>query len=174
MKHILFLTLLLTSTISQAAFTSEYTDLNQCKTLSSSENDPDAEIDYFTSVCPGRDGFDVRLDGGDSRSWLSLVTTGTEHFVAEYLGAHTAGFFTYVIGSKVEWRYSNGKLIALIIRMGGQDPEDYTKSVTSLTVIRLDKNNPSAACTIKVINAQQAKANEKARAAADNLQLKCN
>ena len=175
MKHItVLLALLLTSPLAQAASTSAYTDLANCKILSSSENDPEPEIDYFTSVCQGREGFDVRVDGGDLRSWISLAIQGTEELVAENISfSFLVGQFPYVAGSKLEWRYTNGRLTALIVRMGGQDPENPNNELASLTVIRVDKFNLDKACVIGVVNAKQANANLKARAVADDMTAEC-
>lgn len=174
MKHIILLSILSIAISAQAAGTSAYTDLTTCKVLSSSENDPNAEIDYFTSVCEGREGFDIRLDGGDLRSWISLVTHNTDKFVAENISfSFGVGQFPNVVGSKLEWRYTNGKLTALIVRMNGQDPEDYNKSINTLAVIRIAKNAPSNACVVGLVNANLADANLRARAIADSSAKKC-
>lgn len=175
MKQILLIALLLSAATAQAASNSAYTDLNQsCKVLSSSEDDPNAEIDYFTSVCPGREGFDVRLDGGDLRSWISLVKKGTSEFVAENISfGEYAGQFPNVAGSKLEWRYTNGQLTSLIVRMSGQDPEDYNNELVTLNVIRIDKRHLSDICVVGIVNAKQADANQQARDIADNAAAKC-
>lgn len=175
MKQILLITLLLAATTAKAASTSAYTDLNQsCKTLSSSENDPNAEIDYFTSVCPGREGFDVRLDGGDSRSWISLAQKSTSRLVAQDISSgEFTGQFPNVAGTKLEWRYTNGNLTALIVRMSGQDPENINNELNSLNVIRIDKRDLSKTCIVGLVNAKQADANDKARVIADDATAKC-
>jgi len=175
MKHIILFSIISMALSAQAASTSVYTDIGDaCKILTTSENDPNAEIDYFTSVCPGREGFDVRIDGGDLRSWVSLVKKGTEDFVAENISfSFGLGQFPYVAGSKLEWRYTNGKLTALIVRMGGQDPEDYNNELQSLAVIRINKDQPDKACVVGVVNAKKADANTKARLIADSSAKKC-
>lgn len=174
MKHILLLSILLITSASHAAATSAYTDLSKCKLLSSSENDPNPEIDYFTSVCAGREGFDVRLDGGDLRSWVSLATHNTDNLVAENISfSFGEGPFANVAGSKLEWRYTNGKLIALIIRMSGQDPDDYNKEVGTLAVIKISKENPGNSCVVALVNTKYANANARARQIADSGITKC-
>jgi hypothetical protein len=175
MKQVLIIALILSALTAKASSDSAYTDINQaCRVLSSSEDDPNAEIDYFTSVCPGREGFDVRLDGGDSRSWISLVKKGTSEFVAEDISfGEYAGQFPNVAGSKLEWRYTNGQLTSLIVRMSGQDPEDYTNQLVTLNVVRIDKRNLSEICVVGRVNAKQADANQKARDIADNAAAKC-
>ncbi len=174
MKHMILFSILSIALSAEAAFTSAYTDLNTCKILTSSENDPDAEIDYFTSVCPGREGFDVRIDGGDLRSWVSLATKNTDTLVAENISfAFAEGQFPNVAGSMLEWRYKNGKLTALIVRMSGQDPDDYNNELVNLAVIRIDKAQPDKACVVGLVNAKKPNANLKARAIADGGSTTC-
>jgi hypothetical protein len=174
MKHIILFSILAMAFSAHAASASAYTDFDSCKILTSSEHDPNPEIDYFTSVCQGREGFDVRLDGGDLRSWISLTKHNSEDLVAEYISmSFREGQFPNVAGSKLEWRYTNGKLNALIVRMSGQDPDNLDKELVTLAVIRIDKNKPAEACVISVINAKQANANLKARAVADGPSSAC-
>jgi hypothetical protein len=176
MKQIILLSLMTMalSLQAKAVSVSAYTSLETCKILTSSENDPDAEIDYFTSVCEGREGFDVRIDGGDLRSWVSLVKQNTEDFVAENISfAFGEGQFPYVAGSKLEWRYTDNTLTALIVRMGGQDPEDYNNELQNLAVIRINKDRPAEACVVGLVNAKLPNANLKARAIADSGKSTC-
>lgn len=174
MKHMIIFSVIFMALSAKAFTTSAYTDLSSCRVLTSSENDPNAEIDYFTSVCEGREGFDVRIDGGDLRSWVSLVKAGTEDFVAENISfAFGEGQFPNVAGSKLEWRYTNGTLTALIVRMSGQDPEDYNNELVNLAVIRINKSRPSESCVVGLVNAKFPNANAKARAIADSNRNTC-
>lgn len=154
----------------QAKATSEYTSLDDCKTLASSENDPNAEIDYFSAVCKGRDGYRVMYAGGDARSWIDLVPKtekipDTIEFGISVDGRQ--GYFPNIAGRKLEWRYNDGKLTALIVRTSGMDPES-DQSRDHLTVIRINTNDVRKSCVIAVVNARNSKANEKARIAADS------
>jgi hypothetical protein len=174
MKHLILFSLISIALTANAASTSAYSDLTTCKVLTSSENDPNAPIDYFTSVCQGREGFDVHLDGGDLRSWISLSLRNKADLIAENISfSFESGQFSNIAGSKLEWRYRDNKLNALIVRMSGQDPENINKELSTLAVIRIDKNNPSGACVIGVVNAHQANANLLARAIADSARTQC-
>jgi hypothetical protein len=55
---------------------SEYTPLgHSCKVLwHAAQNEP--LPDSFRSVCPGRDGMRVTLEGHDARSWIGLLHPG--------------------------------------------------------------------------------------------------
>ena len=175
MKLVIALATLALAVSAHAKSTSEYTNLSECKTIASSENDPNAEIDYFQSVCKGRDGYKVLLAGGDSRSWVQLLAKGDK--ISNEIGFammfdEREGYFPNVAGNKLEWRYTNGKLNALIVRVNGQDPDDYNKSVDTLVVIRVDAKKDAKGCVIDVVNARQADANAKARISADS-NLKC-
>ena len=175
MKYIILFSILASSTATYAASVSAYSDLgSSCKVLSSSENDPNAEIDYFTSVCQGREGFDIRVDGGDLRSWISLARHNTDTLVAENISfSFREGQFPNVAGSKLEWRYTNGDLTALIVRMSGQDPDNSNNELETLAVMRLSKASPEKSCVVGVVNAKLPNANLKARAIADSAATKC-
>lgn len=167
---LLILALALIGSAAQARTTSEYTRLDNCKILSSSENDPNAEIDYFTSVCKGRDGYVVELAGGDSRSWIKLLAKGEklDNRIGWGLSMDEAeGQFPNIEGDKLEWRYRGGKLNALIVRVSGQDP-DTLDVRTTLAVIRYDAHQEQRGCVIGVVNARDPQANLKARAIADS------
>ncbi len=173
---------LLIPTLSFAApkFDSAYTSLENkdCQVLDSSEMNPNAEIDYFDSVCPGRDGYEVKLLGGDSRSWIGLLKKGEAYSDgAEFhapLFRGTEGYFPNVQGTKLEWRYADGKLVAFILRMTAQDIEDYEKSNENLVVLRVDTSDLSKTCLVGSVNvAKVKKSNEAARAIADDLSKPC-
>ncbi len=158
-----------------ARATSEYTSLDDCKTIASSENDPNAEIDFFSSICKGRDGYRVSYDGGDSRSWIGLLAKGDR--ISESGNSWLSldekqGFFPNIAGLKLEWRYHDDVLRALIVRTSGNDPET-DEPREHLTVIRVEPKRAGHGCVIAVINARRTDANARARAAADS-SLKCN
>jgi hypothetical protein len=154
----------------QAKSTSEYTSLSNCKMLINSEDDPEAPIDYFLSVCKGREGMDVVFAGGDSRSWIDLAPAGTKFDHVEGWGLtmdQAQGQFPNIAGNKLEWRYNDGKLTGLIVRTTGQDP-DSLNSRETLTVVRLDARDKTKGCVIGVVNAKKPNANLKARMIADS------
>lgn len=174
MKSALLLALgmILSVSAAHAKSTSEYTSLedSNCKMLANSEDDKDAEIDYFSSVCKGRDGLDIDFSGGDSRSWISLIKAGTEPSeisTGDSMEGEKQGQFPNIAGKKLEWRYSNGNLNALIVRTHGLDPETNEGRYT-LTIMRVDKKDQTKSCVLDVISAQQKNANAKARAIADS------
>lgn len=157
----ILLSLLSFASIASDKFTSGYSDLEDCKVLESSENDPNAEMDYFRSLCPGRDKIKVFIVGGDARSWLELEIKGKKVDLYEGLlsAGSSLGVFPYVSGKKLEWRYKGGSLHALIVRMGASDPEtNHPKS--GLVVLRVKGNS------VKVIGL--ANTNEDARKIADS------
>ena len=160
--------------------TSAYTSLEDkdCNYITSSNDDPDAEIDYFKSICPGRDGYLVKLAGGDIRSWVGLLAPGQKYDEAnDFYGPlmeGSLGQFPNVQGSKLEWRYSDGKLVAFILRMIAQDPEDYEKSIETLVVVRVDTADLSKACLAGSVDVKKTpNANVAARAIADDLSKTC-
>lgn len=174
MKSALLLALgmILSVSAAQAKSTSEYTSLEEsnCKMLVDSANDPNAEIDYFQSICKGRDGLDIDFSGGDSRSWISLVKAGSpksEISTGDSMEGGEQGYFPNIAGKKLEWRYNDGDLSALIVRTHGMDPETNEGRYT-LTVMRVDAKDKTKSCVIGVVRANQKNANAKARAIADS------
>ncbi len=160
--------------------TSAYTSLEDkdCNLLASSEDDENAEIDYFKSICPGRDGYLVKLAGGDIRSWVGLLKPGQKYDDAnDFYGPlmeGSMGQFPNVQGSKLEWRYSDGKLVAFILRMTAQDPEDYEKSIETLVVVRVNTADLSKACLAGSVDVSKVpNANTAARVIADDLSKTC-
>lgn len=119
---------------------SAYTPLEEksCKMLESSEKNPKAEIDYFTMACPGRDAYEVKVVGGDTRSWLLLSKNGQEIYDSmNDISANAKGSFPYISGKVLEWRYDNAKaLIGLIVRVNAQDENNPQKSNSDLFVFR--------------------------------------
>jgi len=139
---------------------SVYTSLMECRVIESSEQEGDAEIDYFSTECPGREGYQVFHDGEDARSWL-VIKRGDKTVIDLYddVIGNQPGAFPFVSGEVVEWRYQGKSLIALIFRIAGSDLET-DKLKSQLLVVRLDAKQ---ACVIGV-----ATSNEKAREIADS------
>jgi hypothetical protein len=144
---------------------SEYTPLgHSCKVLwHAAQNEP--LPDSFRSVCPGRDGMRVTLEGHDARSWIGLLPPRTKYDdgVQFRIWAGFAG----VSGTRLEWRYLDSKLVALIVRMTKTDPESGKES-SNLVVLRVDTKNLYQSCIIG-----ETKLNEEARAIADDSSKTC-
>ncbi len=169
-------------TAAQAATvaTSKYSSLEDkdCNLLNSSDDEAEAEIDYFNSLCPGHDGYQVKLLGGDIRSWVGILKPGEKYkdgadfYQALMQGSN--GHFANVQGTRLEWRYNDGKLVAFIVRMIAQDVDDYEKSVESLVVVRTNPNDFSKSCLIGSVNVRVvADANVVARQIADDASKPC-
>lgn len=159
----LSLAMLAMHTPSRAAdvgYRSVYTSLEKCDVIESSEQEVDAEIDYFTAECPGGDGYRVFHTGGDSRSWI-VIKSGEETVIDLYndVMRNQPGAFPFVSGKVAEWRYKGESLIALIFRIAGSDLETH-KLKSKLMVVRFDVKQ---ACVIGV-----ATSNEEARVIADS------
>ncbi len=119
---------------------SAYTSLEEkkCQVLESSENDPEAEIDYFSMACPGRDGYSIQVAGGDLRSWLVVLKNNQVVYdgMAD-INNHIGGHFAYIAGEVLEWRYDQAnKLVSLIVRVNAQDENDSNKALSRLLVFR--------------------------------------
>jgi len=159
----LSLVIILMHTLSWAAdagYRSVYTSLEKCDVIESSEQESDAEIDYFTAECPGREGYRVFHIGGDSRSWI-VIKSGEETVIDLYndVMRNEPGAFPFVSGKVAEWRYKGDSLIALIFRIAGSDLET-GKLKSELMVVRLGGEK---SCVIGISTS-----NEKARMIADN------
>ncbi len=154
-------------------FVSEYSDLAHCKTVKKSG--PKSDMDFISMRCEGHDGYDVSIDGGDARTWLTLKKGTMEIRLPAGEGASTAAgiqgelAFPYVIQAKLEWRYKmedgRKKLLALIYRMGGAEAKAYflqgdQKEISLLYIVRLGEQNA------QVIG--YTKTNEEAHRIADN------
>jgi hypothetical protein len=151
---------------------SEYTSLDAgCKVLwrAADERSLPPLPDSFKSICPGRDGIRVILEGGDDRSWIGLLPPGAKYDQGTRLHANWAGA-PQVTGKRLEWRYHGPKLAALIVRMEWTDQSDDrgTKVVSGLIIWRVDTAKPDQACLIG-----QTTSNEQARAIADDLSKQC-
>lgn len=120
------------------AMDSAYMPLEEksCKMLESN-----AEADYFSMSCAGRDGYEIKVSGGDSRSWLVLSKNGQEVFNSmNDINANVRGNFAYISGKVLEWRYDNKKvLVGLIVRVNAQDAKNPNKNTSDLFVFRHDQ-----------------------------------
>ena len=162
-RFALLLAVLSMHTLSWAAdagYRSVYTSLEKCDVIESSEQEADAEIDYFTAECPGREGFRIFHVGGDSRSWI-VIKSGEETVIDLYndVMRNQPGAFPFVSGKAAEWRYKGESLIALIFRIAGSDLET-DKLKSELMVVRLGGKK---SCVIGTSTS-----NEKAREIADS------
>jgi hypothetical protein len=146
---------------------SEYTSLDVgCKALGRLVPElPDS----FKSICSGRDGMRVILEGGDARSWIGLLPPGEKYDQGTRLHTNWGGF-PQVTGKRLEWRYKDAKLVALIVRVEWTEQSDAgdTRDVAALTVWRVDAAKLDQACLIG-----QTTSNEEARAIADDLTKRC-
>jgi hypothetical protein len=151
---------------------SEYTSLGKdCKVLWRAANErPLPPLpDSFRSICPGRNGMRVILEGGDSRSWIGLLPRATKYDNGTRLHFGWANF-PEITGKQLEWRYHGRKLIALITRMTWTDRSSSgdARDVSSLIVWRVDPFKLDKNCAIG-----KTTSNEQARAIADDLSKPC-
>jgi hypothetical protein len=118
-------------------YSSDYTPLEKCRVIESSDNDPDAEIDSFSQECPGKNNYRIFHEGGDLRSWI-VVKKGNEIVINLYneVMQNAPGTFPYVSGKVMEWRYLGKTPIAIIFRIAGSNDTD-TKTKSKLLVVRL-------------------------------------
>jgi hypothetical protein len=159
---------LLAATAAHAQASSKYTPLTNCRMLYNAANDPAAPMkDVFTSVCPGRDGMRVMLEGGDARSWIGLLPDGTRYEQSKPLNSGWGGF-PEITGKVLEWRYHGSRLVALIVRNEWTEQPETDKVVSGLVVWRVDTNNINAACAIG-----RTSSNEEAHKIADDLSTSC-
>lgn len=140
---------------------SEYSPLDKCSIITQKEyaNEPN---DAYEARCPTHDGYSVTILGGDVRTWLTLQK-GKNTVNLQGIGEGDV-YFPIISGTKLEWRYQlageQKKLIALIFRVTGQDPDATPdKEKTYLYVVRPLTNG---FCILG-----KAKSNEAARHIAD-------
>ncbi|CAN5390774.1 hypothetical protein BH10BDE1_BH10BDE1_19080 [soil metagenome] len=169
-----------TQSFAAIAADSKYSSLEDkdCNLIASSDDDADAPIDYFKSICPGQDGYLVKFAGGDIRSWVGILKPGEKYeAAADFFAAlmeGSRGQFPNVQGSKLEWRYNDGKLVAFILRMTAQDPEAVEKNLENLVVLRVPSSDFSQVCLIGSIDTTAIKdSNVSARAIADDASKQC-
>ena len=153
-------TMSFSSLAKNANYTSDYTPLEKCRVIESSDNDPEAQIDYFTEECPGKDGYRIFHEGGDLRSWI-VIKQGNK-VIADLLQAvmqNAPGPFPYVSGKVMEWRSLGKTPIAIIFRIAGTN-ETGAQTKSKLLVVRLTGEN---ACLIGTTTS-----NKEARKIADS------
>src|SRR5512134_896536 len=126
-----FATWPLTAQAAESIPTSEYTSLEEsaCKTQPAPKPQVE-EDDSFTQTCPGRDGYEITHLGGDLRSWLRMKKGALDFDTMDKITL-VPGSFPHVTGTKLEWRYKEGKLLGWIFRMGANQ-EDKGKNVSKL------------------------------------------
>ena len=127
--------------------TSVYTStaLKDVKVLSSSELEKEPEIDHFEHLCEGLGGYELLHRSGDARSWIEVrFGKKTSDLYGATMGAGR-GFFVHKQNDVVEWRgIKKGGVFtpyAIIYRVEAQDPEDSTKSNSTLLVIALNEGD---------------------------------
>ena len=175
MKKLLFATVACLALVSSAqaqSATSAYTSLDDkdCKVLRTYQTNPEVVLpDFFEAICPGRNGMQVILEGGDSRSNIGLLPRGAAYKEgARFRVDHTVvGSFPNIEGKRLEWRYRGSKLVALIVRMVGGNDHDGT-DFHGLVVFRVDTAKLDQACVIG-----KTTSNEEARGIADDLGRPC-
>jgi hypothetical protein len=151
---------------------SEYTSLDEgCKVLWRAEDQhpPPPPGDEFRSICPGRNGMRVMLEGSDARSWIGLVPPGARYEQGRRLHPSWGGF-PQITGKRLEWRYHGPKLVALIVRneWAEQPGAGDSKVVSGLVIWRVDTTRLDAACAIG-----RTASNKEAREIADDLSKRC-
>jgi hypothetical protein len=139
---------------------SVYTSLEekQCRVIKSATEGDDG----YEGRCRGTAGYTLLLSEGDLRQNITVVTPqGTKHSL-DLWDVISGGFSS--VGPKAEWRMSNRKPVALIIRYNAsEDPEQPNKLTSYLAVAKI---TASEICvTDKILPG--AGANADARRAAD-------
>lgn len=133
------------------ANSSTYTSVlkEDCITIQDSEQEQDPEIDYYTGVCPGINGYQVKISGGDLRYGPTLMYQGKDvpNSLYQIYQFHDMG------SSKVEWRNN-----ALIFRINTDDG-------SYMHVVRLAGAD---SCTVAVFNSGNL--NQRARNVADHIE----
>ncbi len=130
--------------------------LDKCKRISEISEDSSG-----TYECKGYGGLKVYFAEGDLRTYLGYGAKPSTHCAAQ----QTFGHFNSVV-DKIEWRLENGKPFAAIQRWRVSDVDDATIIKTWLGITRIEENN---SCRVAVVEGALPDANEKARAAADQL-----
>lgn len=139
---------------------SVYTSLEekQCRTMKSAM----AGDDGYEARCRGTAGYTLLLSEGDLRQNITVVTPkGTKHSLD--LWTVISGGFSSV-GPKAEWRLTNQKPTALIIRYNASEDPDQPNKLTSYLAVT--KITPTEICVTDKIP-PGTRANEDARRAAD-------
>ncbi len=154
---------------SSPAATSAYTSLieRDCRVLRTYRTNPEVVLrDFFETICPGRNGFSVIFEGGDSRSNIGLLPRGAIYQDGVRFHANI-GSFPSIEGKRLEWRYHGSKLVALIVRMVAGLEDDRSK-FRGLVVFRVAPTKLDQSCAIG-----KTTSNEEARGIADDLRKPC-
>lgn len=142
MKLILSLILLLTlfiPIIGQEPIDSIYTDIasDKCKTIKIDE-----ETAYSEQICPGVAGYKLKVIDFDARVTVNVIDPKGTEYELKMPEKISYGFSN--IGQKAEWRVKKqgSQPLALIIRFNAnENPEDYNKSTSFLTVAKITNNS---------------------------------
>jgi hypothetical protein len=146
-----------------AQISSAYTDFDaeKCK------HEPGmAEEDYGTWECPGYAGIPILLSAGDQRMYVSFGDASDDNL------AMSQTFPGFNDKGTVEWRATDGKPFATILRwnvMTGKDQEKATGPVSpSGSVLVVTRLGPGGTCQIGYVDARaNPDANDLARKIAD-------
>jgi hypothetical protein len=146
-------------TVSADSITSVYSSLSKCKLVTTGH-------DSSTRACVGVAGYNLRLEYGDARESITVISPNGRKHPLNFGEVISSGFSS--VGEKAEWRvtHKNGKLvpIALIVRFNAStDPSDSSKVTSYLAVAKI---TPQKICVTDKI-APSATVNEDARRAAD-------
>lgn len=146
-------------TVSADSITSVYSSLSGCKLVAKGR-------DWSTQACRGVGGYNLRLEYGDVRESITVISPNGKKHPLEFWNVIGSGFSN--VGQKAEWRVikKNGKMvpIALIIRFNvTENAADSTKDTSYLAVAKI---TPQKICVTDKIP-PGATANADARAAAD-------
>lgn len=160
MKRLLFPIVLGLMPIAAAAgeVTSVYSDLDlkKCRQLTPSDD----EGGGGEWSCPGIAGYDVHVWEGDLRSYVGFGKGAP----AQCASAETFGAFNS-LGPRVEWRMTDGKPFATILRWFTESDASGTSVKQNwLVVTKLDDKD---ACHIAYVDTKYAEANDVARQQAD-------
>ena len=140
--------------------TSVYSSLSGCKLVTQGR-------DYSTQACRGIGGYNLRLEYGDARESITVISPNGKKHPLNFGEVISVGFSS--VGKKAEWRVTRkaGKVvpIALIVHFdASENPADSSKVTSYLVVAKI---TPQKICVTDKI-APSATANEDARRAADS------
>ena len=167
-KSIPFLVILLltpVATVSAQSNRSVYTSLEekQCRTIKSANS----ETGDYEARCRGTAGYTLLVSEGDLRQNITVVTPkGAKHSL-DLWDVISGGFSS--VGPKAEWRISDRKPVALIVRYNAsEDPAQPDKKSSYLAVTKI---TATEICVTDKISPGP-NANEEARRAADSAATK--
>lgn len=152
----------LTPIIADAQNTSVYTKLDEksCKTL---DSNPDEGGSYL-GECKGVGGYKLQVLEGDLRQSVNVIGPGRKKTELNFWNI-SGGFSS--LGEQAEWRMRGKMPVALIVRYNvSEDPEDASKTVSYLVVVKIAKNSICITEALKPTRSH----NMEARRAADKSQ----